>query len=191
MDLLEKQTKLQTKANEIISKLNLLEFLNKYGEVHIVGSVITGLMTWPDIDIEVTNAELKLDNQLAIAKYLIESMAKQVCLQDYRVDNNPPSRPKGLYLGVKYLYVDGTKWKIDIWLKEEKVAETFIESENLFKKLNNSNKLIILNIKSVICDHPKYKKEIFSTDIYDAVLNNNVTTIEDFTKYLARKNVIL
>ena len=56
------------------------------------------------------------------------------------------------------------------------------------QKLNPDNKKIILEIKSAIADNPQYRKNIFSVDIYNAVLKEGVKDLDQFKAYLKKTN---
>ena len=60
--------------------------------------------------------------------------------------------------------------------------------EKLIKeKITKKSRIAILQIKSQVCDNPKYHKEFSSVDIYEAVLLFGVKDIEGFREYLAKK----
>ncbi len=48
-----------------------------------------------------------------------------------------------------------------------------------------------LQIKEQISSNPLYRKEIFSTDIYEAVLNHGVKDLKEFKSYLESIGKIL
>lgn len=192
----EKQDNLQKEAVEILDKLNLLDFLSKLGNAKIVGSFALGLMTWKDIDIDLTVDELKENNYFQAVQYLFSNPeVKRLILSDNRILSEKLKAqgiPGSMYLGVFAKGKEDSEWKIDIrFVKDSLVrAEKYIEE--IQNKLNDENREIILEIKSEICAHPKYiNKEIFGVDVYDAVLDAGVKNFDDFKKYLEDKGIII
>jgi len=51
--LVDRADRLQREAHAVLDDLGLLMFLAPVGHAKIVGSLALGLMTWPDIDIDV------------------------------------------------------------------------------------------------------------------------------------------
>ncbi|MBN2047423.1 MAG: hypothetical protein JW750_06240, partial [Anaerolineaceae bacterium] len=45
-------------------------------------------------------------------------------------------------------------------------------------------RLAILRLKTALMNHPAYRRRFFSTDLYHAVLDEGVRTLEAFQTYL-------
>lgn len=52
-ELLQRQAELQAGAGEVLADLDVLRMLAPAGDVTLVGSYVTGLMSQPDIDVNV------------------------------------------------------------------------------------------------------------------------------------------
>jgi len=65
-------------------------------------------------------------------------------------------------------------------------AKGIPKTQELKEKLTKEKIEIILHLKSILDSNPKYRKEIFSTDIYEAVLESDVIDINGFKKYLEK-----
>lgn len=195
-DPLNQQEELQKESHQVLEKLNLVEILSKYGKPTLVGSVTLGLMTWKDIDIEVITDNPNKEDIANIASTLIN-------LPNYRIDltviNNEdkhnPHTPKGIYLGIKYFDdipiqeqfgASEKVWKIDIWFLTKENAQGAIKTKEIEEKLTDEKRKIILEIKEALATNPKYRKTIFSMDIYNAVLDNEVKNLEEFKGYLSK-----
>lgn len=110
-------------------------------------------------------------------------------------------RPTGIYLGVKYYSKDlkaeellGASekvWKIDIHFVLEKDSKGVSKTQEVADKLTDEKRKIILKIKGVVFKSPKFRKEIFSMDIYEAVLNQGVKDIFEFKDYLRGRGINL
>lgn len=194
-NLEQKQQQLQTQAQEVLEKLGLLTLLSRYGEPHIVGSMELGLMTWRDIDIEIIAPDLSKDSIAEIAAELIKQVHHRI---DFGVIDNRgqdnPKLPRSIYLGLKYFGEDikpeemlGSSekaWKIDLHFVLPEDSQGITKTRELKDKLTPEKRQAILQIKEVIATNPKYRKEVFSMDIYQAVLDHNVTDLGGFEKYL-------
>jgi hypothetical protein len=187
----EKQTKLQKQATGVLSSLDLVNTLLKYGEVKMVGSVALGLMTWPDIDIDLeSNSEINDKDYFEIVKYIFsQKNIKQLKLIDNR-NSFEKNRPKSMYIAVIY-NLNGVEWKIDIrYLNSgDAFAEDYLNK--IKSKLTEEKITAILKIKTDFCNHHKYRKEFSGFEIYNAVLDENIYSIEDFRKYMLKKGVEL
>ena len=184
-ELINQQNKLQERAHLIIDELNLFTLLSTFGQTYIVGSVLHGLMTWPDIDIEAHVSEYSIDDLLQVAKKLIKhKQVVDITLRDYRHDTNP-NKPKGLYLGCQYEY-SGERWKIDIWLLKPQHKQTLDIAPQL-ENLTPEQKISILRIKNAFWNDHRYRKSITSIDIYNAVLYHNIESVDGFNSYINQK----
>lgn len=190
MNLLLQQDQLQKEAYKVLEHLQLISTLKKYGEPKIIGSLDLGLMTWKDIDIEVVTQKLDKESLGEIAQYLISKMGTRIDLgiiDNTRKGNN--GLPDGFYLGIKFYskyeyHKEKEFWKIDLWFVEKQNAQGRIKTEQIKEKLTPEKTAIILEIKNEVAQNPKYRKEIFSMDIYNAVLGEQVKDLEGFKIYL-------
>lgn len=202
MDLINKQADLQKEAHEVLEKLQLIKILSKYGKPEIVGSLTLGLMTWRDIDITVISDKPNNNDIAELSAILIIKADKRLDLT--LVDNMDGVKshfPKGIYFGIKYFgHIPSSEkissksvyiWKIDLWFVTKENVEGITKTKEIKSKLELKNKQIILEIKNALWDHPLYKKDIKSMDIYDAVLEKGVKNLEEFKKYLLEKNIVL
>ncbi len=198
MDLMKKQDLLQNEAYEVLEELDLLKMLKQFGEPYLVGSADLGLMTWRDIDFEIIVGTLNKSEVLKVVTALLEKtrLRMDITFSDNHDDLEPDRIPRGIYLGVKYYgkiesgerILSGNKntWKIDLWFVDEGSARSHRNTEEIKQKLDEEKKRIILEIKEQIADHPKYRYEIFSTDIYSAVLDNKVSNLGEFKEYIRK-----
>lgn len=77
-ELVSKQNQLQVEAMQVVEKLQLTQILSKYGQVHLVGSVVLGLMTWKDIDIEVIVENLDKNIIAEVMKQIVERSERRL-----------------------------------------------------------------------------------------------------------------
>ena len=185
-DLIKQSEELQKEGMSFLKNIRLIEELSKYGDPKIVGSMDSGLMTWRDIDIEIEKEELSENDYWQAVKFIfyLTNHYHNTFIQDFRGSKNP-NTPKGLYIGAKIDY-EGHEWKIDIWFFKPGDHQEPNYSNWIKGKLNNENRKVILEIKDQIFENPKYRKSIFSVDIYKAVIDENVKDFEGFEKYLTK-----
>lgn len=182
-DLIKQQDELQKEGKEVLEKLGILKVLSKFGKPKTVGSFESGLMTWRDIDIEIEKEiEDKEYWETVNELFYDDTGLKYLTLIDFRNSKNP-NTPKGLYIGIKY-WLESREWKIDVWFISPRKQRVENYNDWIKDKLNDQNRKIILGIKSQVQDNPKYRKSIFSVDIYKAVIENGVKDLEGFREYL-------
>jgi hypothetical protein len=112
---------------------------------------------------------------------------------DNLLDRNP-NLPNSLYIGVKYFKKDLPHehrsssspyiWKLDIHFVTSEDSRGAKVTQELKEKINDENRIVILELKDQLASHPKYRKEIFSIDIYSSVFDHNVHNLEEFKEYL-------
>jgi hypothetical protein len=186
VDYLQRQQDLHLIAQQILQKLDLLTFLRKFGEVHTVGSYELQLMSWEDIDIVVLQKMTpRYEDFLETIQYIFpKEEVYSLHLQDFRKSIHP-DRPQGIYCEVKYQIKPDILWKIDIWFfaSNNKAVENV---EMIKSKLNDQNRKIILEIKNRMREEFPHGKEISGIDVYTAVLDNKVSTLEEFKLYIEK-----
>lgn len=176
---------LRSQANKVVKDFTLVDILQTAGKPKIVGSFAMNLMVWPDIDLEVqTVGRPSHVDVLAIAQALIEAGIARLTINDHRQSLHP-DMPRGIYLGPDIVHQD-ISWQVDIWfISQEEVAERSKQITDLLSKLTKDYRDRILLLKQILAAHEAYHRGISSLDIYTAVIEHGVITIEDFSHYLA------
>lgn len=189
--LLARQATLQARAGEVITDLDLMRVLGAIGEVMLVGSVRTGLMTWPDIDV---NVLCRVPDPDAIWAGM-RPLASHPRVRKLRWSNESDGfsthadpGDHGYYVGIHY-YADGSRsgemWKIDCWfLRDDPPRPEVALIDRLQRDLTDETRLAILRIKDAWWNRPAYRDTVLSVDIYEAVLDHGVRTPEEFDAWL-------
>lgn len=187
-DLTEEQNKLQKQAFVVIEKLDLNNILGKYGQFDLVGSIEYGLMTWRDIDANLAMQTDPTDSEYWEIVKVIFSVPKVrlLTLADNR-QQLETDRPKSMYLGIKYEDDEKNVWKIDIRLLAKESITTDKIAQLIKENITEESRMVILQIKSQVCDNPKYHKAFSSVDIYEAVLLSGVKDLSGFREYLSKQ----
>jgi len=183
--LLKLNELIKKEADEILFDKGLFKILNSYGIPNISGSYALDLMTWRDLDIylEVENfAEKKffeLGGKICTAFDPVKMSFRNELIAKTK------NLPTGLYWGIYLGNERAGAWKIDIWAVNTMECQRLIKYCTAIKqKLTSTTILQILDIKSQCWKDPEYRRSFNSMDIYNAVLEKNVTDIEGFKNYL-------
>jgi hypothetical protein len=181
-------TTIKQEADELLFEKGLFGILNQFGEPHISGSYSLDLMTWRDLDIylEVEHISesdfFKLGGMIASAfspvkmSFRNEKLAKTNGL------------PDGLYWGIYLGNERAGAWKIDVWAMDKSECNRLLKHCDLIQDdLTPDKAEIIMQIKSACWQDPEYRRSFSSTDIYDAVLHNKVSSINEFRIYLKNR----
>lgn len=190
-ELLRRQEALQAEAEEVLADLDLSALLARAGRPVRVGSSVLGLMAWRDIDFNVLCRDLDADRVFETIRPLAaHPRIKQLRYSNERGRFNATGLPEdeGYYWGVRYHTEAGGEWKLDLWfLPESAPRPEFAHLANIPPRLTSETRLAILWIKDIWHRLPAYRGRVLSIDIYDAVLEHNVRTPEEFDRYLRER----
>lgn len=176
---------IRKEAEDILFANGLLSVLKKYGTPHITGSYALDLMTWRDLDIYIETENISEQKFFTLGSE-INSRFNPVKMS-YRNERiiQTQGLPVGLYWGVYFGNERKGAWKIDIWAVDAQECGQRIKfCDDIAQRLTPLSRQIILAIKSQCWQDAEYRRSYSSNDIYEAVLDNGITTIEDFRKYL-------
>lgn len=182
--LLRRQDELQADARQIVRDLDLLALLAQAGPVVEHGSALTGLMTWPDLDISVTSPNLDPERAYEIMNPLLKhsrtTMVRYTNETGKRSFSGSPQDER-LFFMVYYEHSNSVVWKLDIpfWLYPEPRGDAEYHAQ-ITARLTPETRLAILWLKDLWHASPVYPVAVGSVDIYDAVLNHEVRTPEAF-----------
>lgn len=189
-ELLRRQDALQTEARMILEELDLFKLLGQLGDPIQLGSSASGLMVWPDIDINVSCPGLSIDRALeSVCPIFAHPQVKSVRYLNEVGHFNPTGLElhDRYYFVVYYHAISRIEWKIDMsfWLGIEEHPEPMHEA--IVRQLTEETRLSILWIKDIWYRLPSYRDQVYSVDIYDAVLEHGVRTPAEFDVYLTER----
>jgi hypothetical protein len=196
-ELLQRQEELQAEAEQVIADLDLFDTLGRAGNVRLIGSSVTGLMVWRDLDLQVLSPGLAATGAWA----LVQPLAAHPRVYEARYINQSGTssfsgdpRDGRFYFQVYYRTDAGDEWKLDVsfWLSGDPREDEVAYQERLVQRLDPETRVAILWIKSLWVESPQrrdpaYGREVSSVDIYDAALEHGVRTPEEFDAYLAAR----
>ena len=169
---MDKQKMLRQEAEEILQRLKLFPLLRKYGEAHVVGSVVLELIVKLDLDIHLLlSSEALMESMNHITTELLDTPEiREVRISDYR--------PSGVKIGIDECLAPSGNWTIDIWLTTDRATTAFDHAERILSQLTPEKRKIILALKEHYHKRGKLRDGISSV-IYKAVLNG-VRNVEEF-----------
>ncbi len=183
---------IMNEANKILYDQGLLEILGKYGTPVLTGSYVLELMTWRDLDIYLES------NDMTEVRFFELGRDIALCLKPRRMQyrnefvGKTPGLPLGLYWGI---YITGLdfpeEWKIDIWALDSQEMELCQEEfDDLRSRISIDDRPAILTIKHQFCQYSEYQRSFSSVDVYRAVIEEDIKSIEEFARWLEKNRGI-
>jgi len=191
-ELLRRQGALQAEASRVIDELDLMRALARGGHPEQIGSSVSGLMVWRDLDVAVVSPGLAVDRAWDIMRPIITRPSiTRVSYSNESGHLNSSGRPHDdrHYFVIHHETASRDDWKIDItcWLTEgprEQRARALALS-----RLPREMRVCILWLKDIWHRLPSYPYQVGGTDIYDAVLEHGVRTPDEFDAYLLQRGM--
>lgn len=178
MNSLQQANEKLIEANLILDELDLLNLWNAVGEPVLVGAAAYNLIFNRDIDMEIY-----CDHpEVASGFQILESCVKNPKVIGARFANHLDGEDQGIYFQLKYKDENDLKWKIDMWLLAHDhpgpCAKDLVEPLN--RVLTDESRESILTIKNQIRLNAE---SIASIRIYEAVIDYNIQTYEEFMEW--------
>lgn len=192
-ELLRRQDDLQAEAHRVVTELDLPALLSHVGVVEQVGSSVSGLMVWRDLDFSIRCRDLTVDRAFQAIQPLLTQ--PRVIRLDYRNETGRHAPPElrgdeRYYFVTRYETAAGDEWKIDLsFWRSDAPRDDLPYIERLKQQLSPETKLAILWIKDVWHRLPSYPYEVGGFDVYEAVLRHGVRTPAQFAAYLRERDV--
>jgi hypothetical protein len=166
--LLHFNSLIKKEADEMLFEKGLFSILRSFGIPHISGSYALISET---------------DFFLLGSKIVPAFNPVKMSFRNERIGKSK-GLPNGLYWGIYLGNERAGAWKIDIWAVDTKECQRLLNyCADIKEKLSPLKSLYILGIKSQCWKDPEYRRSYTSMDIYTAVLNKGITTIEAFKEY--------
>jgi hypothetical protein len=121
--LLRRQDALQAEASRVIAELDLMSVLARAGTTEQVGSLVSGLMVWRDIDVGVVSPGLRVNGAWEVMRPLIgrpEVTRVSYANESGRLNTSGRPYDDRHYFVIHYETGAHDVWKIDItfWLTD-------------------------------------------------------------------------
>ena len=175
--LLERQARLQREAEAFVRELGLIELLGRAGRVVQLGSTVTGLMVWRDVDFGVDAPGLT-----AAAAWETMRPVLGRCSSLHYEDDRDERR--------HYFVMRIEGWKVDVslWFVGMPPGVEAFQSE-LPARLTEESRLTILRLKDAWHRLPHYPDVVSAWDIYEAVLDHGVRAPDELDAFLAARGL--
>ena len=167
-ELLARQDALQAEARDFLAAHRVEQRLAAAGRVLLVGSYVTGLMVWRDLDVCVDARDLERE----AAWRLVEPFVLGADRVRYEHLTEPDDRRHFFVLRL-----DG--WKLDLSLFTAGIPpEVEAFQDELVHSLDEEKRLAILRLKELWHRRPEYPELVGGFEICDAVLRGLRTPAE-------------
>jgi hypothetical protein len=192
-ELLRRADLLQGEAAEVIADLDLPALLSRLGYVEHLGSSVSGLMVWHDIDFAVRCRDLTPGRAWdALRPFLAQPRLLRLNYWNEAEERSLTAQAgdERYYFVCYYETEAGDEWKIDLslWLSDAPRPHLG-HLDDLRRRLTDETRLAILWIKDVWHRLPTYPDEVSGVDVYDAVLDHGVRTPDEFAAYLRQRGL--
>lgn len=178
---------IRKEADEIIYGKGLHNILSGFGIPFYTGSYALHLMTWRDLDIYLETENLSEKNFFELgSKIVVQFQPAKMSFRNERIAKTS-GLPNGLYWGIYLGNERAGAWKIDVWTMDiDECRQRLGYCDNLFKRISDSDRKKILEIKSKCWQDPLYRRSYSSSDIYSAVLDKGIENFEQFRKWVQK-----
>ncbi|MEI6352408.1 MAG: hypothetical protein WCO35_00510 [Candidatus Nomurabacteria bacterium] len=184
---LEKSQIIKKEAKTILDSTNIVDFLNKFGEVNLIGSYAYDVMMSKDIDFHIIVKEFDMNIIKTSINYFLDSgLFEYIEFHDkHNFNEDAATRytsKKALdsfYLGLKMTFNESL-WQIGInfIIKSQESSNEIIE---LMKNSSDEEKEKILEFKHLLFESDI---KVSSSYIYLAVIEKKAKTKEELFEYL-------
>lgn len=180
-DLINQDMALRAEADQLLCDTGLKKTLSRFGTVHIGGSYALQLMTWRDLDVYLEAPGLAVSEFFTLGNQIAGLLDPWKMFFTNNRQQLDATYPPALYWGIRLGDIRKGAWKIDLWAMESADCCRALENSNkLAARLTAESRQAILSLKSQLCHHPDYRDTITSQMIYDAVLDQGVSTLDAF-----------
>jgi hypothetical protein len=189
-DLLARQAALQDRAREVLAGLDLGALTADAGPLLVTGSFVSGLMCWPEVDVMVlVGPDYSPPDVMALLARIVAR--PEVTGLDYRDERGPRCvtgevRDERYHVTLTVEFAD--RWQIDLtlWLHDLHRNVTRWHEE-LRGRITAEQRIAVLRIKDYWHRQPAYPHHVGGLDIYTAVIDDGVRTLDGFSAWLAAR----
>jgi hypothetical protein len=180
-DLVDRQRALQWEAAEVLRDLRVEETLGVVGRIDAVGSFVTGLMVWRDLDVVVDAPGLTTERAFEVMHPLLARSRAA------RYENDTELERHYFVLRIPW---DDREWKLDVSLFLAGIPPDLeVLQDELRERLTDEARLTILTLKDAWHTEAAYPDVVGGFEICDAVLNNGVRSLDQLDGYLLERGL--
>lgn len=171
---------IEEQAKYILYDCGLLEELSRYGNPHIIGSYRMDMMAWNDLDIDIENENMSLDKLYHLSQFIIDKFHPTW----YEAKEEINSENKTVWFQGFEAFIGNELWNVDLWFFDKdtiKSTEEYCNKIEAQVKEAPESKKQIIHLKKELIARKLYSFDQYtSIDVYNAVLNQHITDIENF-----------
>jgi hypothetical protein len=187
-ELAARAVRLQAEGRALLAALDLAHLFADVGAVRVMGSVVSGLMVWRDLDVALLGGP---DLSPVDVVGLLDRVVRLPGVvgfdyRDERGDRTPAERRDERYhLTVHVVDDAGDTWYLDLSIFLHDLHDHVADwHTSLRDTVTPEERAAILRIKDVWHRRPEYPHEIGGWEIYQAVLHHGARTAADFGAWL-------
>jgi hypothetical protein len=165
----------------------LRSLLEGFGRPVPQGSYALDLMVWRDLDLYLIppHDTLDVDRFFALGGMLAQRLQPHRMHFRDETRRQSPGLPAGMYWGVYLPDTTAPGWKIDPWAITAQQCSRLVKYQAwVTERLTPESRKLILDLKTSVHRHPKYRRGFGAKEVYDAVLSSKVRTLDEFSNYL-------
>ena len=173
-----KSDEIKVNADRILYEFGLLKKLEEVGKTHIIGSYRMNMMAWNDLDIDIENQNMSQEKLYEMTILILNRFHPVWYEGKEEIDDKGK---KVWFLGFETMST-GELWNVDLWFFDrETIANTEAFYDNITKNATQAQKDAVIKIKKCLIAKGLYSDEKYkSIDVYRAVMEKDVKTIEEF-----------
>ena len=180
-ELLGRQAALQAEGRQFVAEHRIEGILEPLGRVIPVGSAVTGLMVWRDLDYTVDAPGIAAREVWEALRPLLHACQRLAYADEtgHLVAETAPFERH-------YFVFRLAGWKLDISVWTNGAPQAVEQYQERLRELDLSTRLAILRIKDAWHNRPEYPEVVGGFEVYEAVLDHGVRTAEEFEAHLER-----
>ena len=171
-------------ADRILYEYGLLDMLKPLGTPHIIGSYRMDMMAWNDLDIDIENDGMDLEKLYQLTGAILKVFRPSW----YEAKEERTAEGKTVWVHGFEAVVSGELWNVDLWFFDQETIRSAEEyCDSIARTASAAQKEQIITLKQELIRRNIYSFDKFhSMDVYRAVLDMNIQTIEEFSERYTR-----
>lgn len=174
-------------ADKILYGMGLYQKLEQIGTPHIIGSYKMNMMAWNDIDIDIENSQMTIEKLHDLTTFILYVFRPTW----YEAKEEVNDEGKTVWFQGFHTWIDGEMWNIDLWffdLETIRKAEVYCNGIMEAVACSPTKKEVIMYMKQELIERDLYGFYKYSSmDVYRAVLEQNITTVDELLSEYVRK----
>ncbi len=171
-------------ADRILHTYGLLDLLRPLGTPHVIGSYRMDMMAWNDLDIDIENEGMSLAKLHRLTGDILEIFHPAW----YEAKEEVTAEGKTVWFHGFEAVVDGALWNVDLWFFDRETidaAERYCDT--IAQAAGPVQREEIAAIKRALIERELYAFDKYgSMDVYRAVLEEKIKTVEEFLERYGR-----